>query len=101
MVTQSIIFGLIFGILWGMLFSSRYSHLSKNAHHPATIKSSTWFLASTGVIRYLLLAVLLAILLVKKQIILPWWLGSFLIGFWFTLTYKIKPIRGNGEDSDI
>jgi len=89
MTLQSIVIGTLFGIMWGILFSDRYKRLSSASS--AFSKTSSWFLASTSVMRYLLLAALLITLLTKQYINLTWWLISFMISFWLVLTQSVKP----------
>ena len=84
-LVQSIIVGSIFGLLWGNLFADKYRRLSKAGTNAGEARSSLWILASTSVIRYLLLAALLAILIIKSYITLVWWLVGFMPSFWTIL----------------
>jgi len=82
MILISLSLGGLFGCVWGLLFSNRYRHLTTQA------PPSLGFLASTSVIRYLLLAGLLVILMTKYHIDISWWLGGFLASFWTILLRK-------------
>lgn len=85
MIIQSIVVGIVFGLVWGTLFSGRYKQLTNDPSQSAESKTSAWFLASTSVIRYLLLAAILIVLMVKYDLIITWWLGGFLGSFWVVL----------------
>lgn len=87
MVAISLFLGLFFGGIWGSLFVSRYK---KSPFQSANSGSSTWFLASTSVIRYLLLAALLVLLMVKYKILILWWAFGFMVGFWLVLGRGLK-----------
>ena len=90
MIAQSIIIGIIFGLLWGNLFADKHRRLSKIGTSSTAAKSSIWFLASTSLIRYLLLAVLLAVLIIKSYITLIWWLVGFMGSFWTVLVRSLR-----------
>jgi hypothetical protein len=98
MIVTSLIIGAVFGVVWGSLFTGKIKSLNN---------ASSWSLASTSIIRYLLLAGLLALLTVKYHLILAWWTVGFLVSFWLLLIQPkwisgmIPPTEGPDENSNI
>lgn len=82
MIIQSVIIGVVLGWLWGNDLSRKYSKVNRNNC------SSSWFLASTSTIRYLLLAAILILMIKKNFISISWWAAGFFISFWVTLLVK-------------
>jgi hypothetical protein len=90
MVVQSIIIGVVFGVLWSLSFTGRYKKLSGNKFSSPPPKTYAWFLARTSSIRYLLLAVLLGILILKYKLIIVWWFLGFIVSFWTVLVMTTR-----------
>lgn len=85
MIAASVLIGVIFGGVWGNLFTSRLKPYTKSPLQSASCRPSAWILASTSIIRYLLLAALLVVLVVKYNLLLAWWVAGFLPSFWLML----------------
>lgn len=83
MIVKSVFMGLCFGLLWGMVFSGKTKEIQAGG-------SSSWFLASTSTIRYLLLAAILLILMLKYKIHIAWWFVGFVSSFWPVLFLSTK-----------
>ena len=82
----SIIIGVLFGSIWSRIF------LDKKSPY-------TWSLASTSIIRYLLLAAVLAILMIKFKISIILWSVGFMTSFWVLITRKTLLNTRNKENS--
>lgn len=90
MVVVSVCVGVICGFAWGSMFAGRYRDISDTPSESASQKSSAWILARTSIIRYLLLAALLAGLVIKYGLLISWWAAGFLTSFWVLLLTQIK-----------
>lgn len=102
MVAQSITIGILFGTVWGKMFSNRYKSLTSTmpssgregtAPHRGSRPSrgaSSRLLASTSIIRYLLLAAVLITLMARQYIVVSWWVVGFMISFWIILVRSVR-----------